>query len=208
MTHDASPWDFGRARRLVLPEPGHGTVVEHGRRKVAGRHLPGEPTLRRAFGLLAGVWDAPDVLRVTAVFPLVESARNDPGTAEEVDELYDAYAVSTSTPRHDRGWVARPADVMHAQQVSDEAGWLLFGHYHTHRVPWPDDPYRDSCTAFDTALARDSGMWTFIVSLVDPETPRIRAFYEGSLDREAELDLGPSAQPAAPGHRSSAFADG
>ncbi|MFG2139955.1 hypothetical protein [Streptomyces sp. NPDC048650] len=196
-----STWEFGRARRIVLPEPCYDTVVEHGRRKVAGRHLPGEPTLRRAFGLLAGVWDGPDTLRVMSVFPLAESARNDPGTAEEVDEIYDAHAVSTSTPRHDRGWVARPEDVLRAQSVSDEEGWLLFGHYHTHRVPWPEDPYRDSCTAFDTALAQDSGLWAFIVSLVDPGLPRVRAFYEGSLDREAHLGREPSPPATAAGHR-------
>ncbi len=184
---EPSPWDFAAARTIVLPPGPRAELVDHAHRKVTGCHHPGEPPQRRAFGLIAGVWPAPLTLRVTAVYPLSVSVRNDPAFADTVDEIYRDHARPTATPREQRGWVAHPRDIRRAEEHADAAGWVLFGNYHTHRVAWPDDPHRDSCTAFDTALAQGSGMWVVIVSMVDPATPRIRAFYEGDLAREAAL---------------------
>ncbi|MBZ4321102.1 hypothetical protein [Streptomyces huiliensis] len=182
-----SPWDVAAARTIVLPPGPRDRLVEHARRKVTGRHLPGEPPQLRAFGLLAGDWPEPGVLAVSAVYPLTHSARTDPAYADTVDEIYREHARPTATPQEQRGWVARPGDVLRAEEDADAHGWILFGNYHTHRIAWPEDPVRDSCTAFDTALARGSGMWVLIVSMVDPDVPRIRAFYEGDPVREAVL---------------------
>jgi hypothetical protein len=60
-----------------------------------------------------------------------------------------------------------------------------------HRVAWPDDPLRDTPTTLDTVLAADSRMLLFIVSMVTPEQPTIRAFYEGNPDREIPIILNP-----------------
>ncbi len=66
---------------------------------------------------------------------------------------------------------------------------MLFGAYHMHRVAWSHDPRRDTCTELDQCLARDSGLWTFILSMVEPERPVLRAFFEGDNDREATVRI-------------------
>jgi deoxyribodipyrimidine photolyase len=56
-----------------------------------------------------------------------------------------------------------------------------------HRVPWSHDPERDTCTELDGEIARGQGQWVFIVSMVDPEDPTIRAFFEADNSREADV---------------------
>ena len=63
-----------------------------------------------------------------------------------------------------------------------------------HRVPWGDIPRRDTCTALDTALARESGLWAFILSMVDPERPVLRAFFEGDNCREGRISVAEEAR--------------
>lgn len=53
-----------------------------------------------------------------------------------------------------------------------------------------EQPLRDTCTAIDTALARGRGLWVVILSLVDPQRPIVRAFFEGDNDREARVAVG------------------
>jgi len=45
-------------------------------------------------------------------------------------------------------------------------------------------PGRDTPTTLDAVLARESEMLMFIVSMVKPERPIIRAFYEGIKEQE------------------------
>ena len=110
---------------------------------------------------------------------------------EDFDEIVDAHAVPSQTPAGQRGWVADPREVMAAERCCDDVNWMLFGNYHTHRVAWPDDPHRDSCTRLDRELAAGTGLWTFILSAVDLNRPILRAYFEGSNDREAAIRVLP-----------------
>lgn len=93
--------------------------------------------------------------------------------------------------------MADPKEVLQAQRACDRAGAVLFGNYHMHRVPWPHDPGRDTCTDLDTQLAAGSGLWAFIVSMVDPDEPRVRAFFEADNGREATVRIvAPETQPS------------
>lgn len=69
----------------------------------------------------------------------------------------------------------------------DREKLIVFGTYHTHLVPWEHDPTRDTPTFLDTILARNSNLFSFIVSMVDIDCPRIRAFYEGSKEKEVSI---------------------
>ena len=88
-------------------------------------------------------------------------------------------AETDQEPRHgwneDRNWKC------------DEDGLSVFGTYHMHVVPWAHDPLRDGPTRLDTILGHNSNLFSFIVSLVDVADPRIRAFYEGSEDKEVPI---------------------
>ena len=48
-------------------------------------------------------------------------------------------------------------------------------------------------TAF--ALARGSGLWAFILSMLEPEQPVLRAFFEGDNHREARIAVVERARP-------------
>ena len=172
----------------------YGELVEHGRRKLRGHWVEGEEQAPKAYGLVGGRIHGPRV-EVTHVLPLRKNLRDRPDLKAHVDRMMAEWAVPSETPMERRGWVADPREVMAAERACDEVGSILFGAYHMHRVPWPDDPRRDSCTALDRCLAEDSGLWALILSLVDPSEPRLRAFFEGDNDREAAIGLGPGGIP-------------
>ncbi|MFL6163364.1 MAG: hypothetical protein ACJ74U_14175 [Jatrophihabitantaceae bacterium] len=183
---------------ILLPMPHFASVVGHVVRKLTGFYLEGETPERKAFGMLAGVC-GPNGYAVTAVFPLLINLRADEQYRQDMDDLVDGYAIPSETPNAQRGWIASPAELMAIEEICDAHGWLAFGNYHTHRVPWDHDPVRDTCTRLDRTLAADSGQWTFIVSAVDLHRPSIRAFYEGDNNREATIRFAPEFASTHPG---------
>lgn len=175
-------------REIRLPREQHATLLGHARRKLRGEHLPGETAERKAFGLLAGQVDV-DRATTTAVVPLARNLRHEQPYKAHIDELVQALAVPSQTPLQRRGWLADPSELIAAQEACDATGTIIFGSYHMHRVGWPADPRRETCTALDEALARDRGLWMLVLSMVDPERPVLRAFFEGDNDREAQIVL-------------------
>ncbi len=173
---------------IVVPKRLYAAVVEHGRRKLVGDWEPDEEQAPKAYGLLGARIEG-GTATVVDVVPLRNNLRARSEYKDEVDRLMDELAVPSETPFDRRGWVADPKEVLAAERRFEEAGAALFGAYHMHRVAWPDDPRRDTCTALDTALARGSGLWAFILSLVDPEQPTLRAFFEGDNGREARISV-------------------
>lgn len=174
--------------RVLLPAQLYTEVVEHGRRKLAGQWEPDEEQAPKAYGLI-GAHVEDGTATVTDVVPLRNNLRARADYKDEVDRLMDELAVPSETPFDRRGWVADPREVLAAERRFDAGGSVLLGAYHMHRVAWPDDPRRDTCTALDRALARDSGLLTFILSMVDPDRPVLRAFYEGDNEREARISV-------------------
>ncbi len=181
-------------RQIAFPASLYASVVEHARRKLAGRWQPDEEQAPKAYGLIGGRIEGATAT-VTHVVPLRNNLRDRPGFKDEVDRLMNEVAVPSETPFEQRGWVADPREVLDAERRCEEVGSVLFGSYHMHRVPWQDDPRRDTCTALDTALARDSGLWVFIVSMVDPDRPMLRAFFEGDNHREGQIHIQEEAGP-------------
>jgi hypothetical protein len=176
---------------ILLPRPLYASLVSHVVRKLTGHYLECETRERKAFGIVAGR----SVTRgfvATAIFPLLVNLRRDDRHRREMDEIVDSHAIPSETPNEQRGWIAHPAELLAIEDACDEQGWQMFGNYHTHRVPWPHDPLRDTCTALDRVLAAGCGQWTFVVSAVDLHQPRLRAFYEGDNAQEATIRLTPA----------------
>lgn len=173
---------------VVFPLELYWQVVAHARRKLAGEHRPGEEQASKAYGLI-GARLLKHAAQATHVFPLRRNARDDPEVKEEIDRLMEAYAIRSETPLDRRGWVTDPWEFMLADQECERAGSVLLGSYHMHRVPWEHDPVRDKCTAIDRQLAERSGLWMFILSMVDPHRPILRAFFEGCNEREVTVRL-------------------
>ena len=174
---------------IFFPDHLYWSLVAHARRKLRAEYLPGEERERKAYGLVgARLYDA--AAEVTAVFPLSRNLRDDPLLKPYLDRIMEEVAVRSETPLERRGWVTDPREVMEAERRFEDQGAVLLGGYHMHRVPWAHDPLRDTCTEVDTRLAEGSGLWVFILSMVNPDELRRRAFFEGHNDREAPVRLG------------------
>lgn len=173
---------------IRFPHALYAALVGHGQRKLAGHWERGEEQAPKAYGLVGGRLE-PGLVVVTHVIPLRGNLRDRPDLKPDVDALMDAVAIPSETPNARRGWVADPLEVLAAERCCEEAGSVLFGAYHMHRVAWPGDPLRDSCTAIDRCLAQGSGLWALILSLVEPARPRLRAFFEADNGAEAPIRI-------------------
>ena len=184
MQPGTEPWRFTVTSRT------YEAIIAHCRRKIRGEYVANETRVSRAFGLVAGTVDREaSVARITAAFPLRRNLRLEASHQDEMDEILDEFAIPSKTPNALRGWVADPMEVLAADRICSASGTVLLGAYHSHKQPWPTDPDRSSCTALDTFLARDRGLWVFIVSMVRPDAPIFRAFFEGDNDREALIEI-------------------
>lgn len=182
--------DLSRIRRIVLAREDREALLAHARRKLRGEFLEDETPLPQAFGLIAARVDG-DGAASAGVHPLRRNARHDPRLRALVEGTIDELAVPSVTPNARRGWLADPRELFDIHRECERRGTLPIASYHVHRVAWEHDPLRDTPTALDHELARDQGLWVVIVSLVEPERPRMRAFWEG--DPAAECELVPGA---------------
>jgi len=173
-------------RAIEMADRQRSQLIAHAARKLRGDYEAAETPVPQAFGLLAGVARG-SALVTTDVLPLRRNLRTDPARGADLDAVVRELAIESSTPLERRGWIAAPEEVMEAQERCDADGTVLFGSYHAHKVPWPQDPLRDTPTALDTALGEGQGLWMLILSMVDPERPILRAFWEGRPEAEAKL---------------------
>lgn len=176
----------GATVKVILPIIHWQTIIEHCRRKAAGIYLPDESEEHKAFGLIAGNV-ADNTMLVQLCLPLKRNARSDEPYKQFMDKLLDEYAIPSKTPLNRRGWVAAPDELRQKITQCQEKQLSLFGTYHSHLIAWQDDPLRDTPTKLDGVLARGSRLLTFVVSMVDPRHPIIKAFYEGDRDREIPI---------------------
>jgi len=168
---------------ILFPKDLYWQLVAHARRKLEGHYLAGEEQAPKAYGLVGGrVADGRVV--VTHTVPLLHNQRDHAHLKPVLDQVMDDLAIRSETPLDRRGWVSDPREIAAADDLFDRAGAVLIGGYHMHRVAWEHDPVRDGCTDVDRELGTDSGLWMFILSMVDRENPILRAYFEGDNGRE------------------------
>ncbi len=170
---------------ILLPDRQFQIMVEHCRRKLEGRYLAHEIEEPKAFGILGGRVDRP-LLTIAHTIPLLKNARRQLDKSF-MDDTMAAHAVPSETPLKQRGWVAEPGEIDSALSVLRRKGMRMVGTYHMHRLAWNHDKIRDTPTELDTVLGRQSRMFMFVISMVNPDRPIIRAFYEG--DKAQELPI-------------------
>lgn len=182
----ATPTAPAPAATVIFPSPLYGLMISHAIRKISRHFLPDETPEAKAFGLLAGRRSSHEV-EVCSVIPLMKNMRRDPRRSAEMDATVDRFAIPSDTPNESRGWIANDREVLAAEDFCDRHGWVVFGNYHTHRVAWPGDPDRDSCTELDRVLAQGTDAYVFIVSVVDLDRPLVRAYLEADNAAEATI---------------------
>ncbi|MDF1578523.1 MAG: hypothetical protein RQ753_03875 [Desulfurivibrionaceae bacterium] len=180
--------DHPDKKLLILPARHRQTILDHCRRKLSGRFLAEEEQNRKAYGLLAGETDG-ELITVKACLPLLKNARSIEPHRGFMDRMMQEHAIESETPLAKRGWVADPAELTGAVSKFKTQGFSLIGSYHMHRVAWEHDKERDTPTTLDTVLGTDSRLIMMIISMVDPNQPTIRAFYEGREDREIPITI-------------------
>jgi hypothetical protein len=178
----------GPDTHIVLPEAGRRNILEHCRTTLEAYHA-GRAEECKAFGLICGTRTG-QVITVAESQPLYKNVRSQPPYKERMDRMMAQHAIPSQTPLDRRGWVADPAELFDRIRVSRSKGYAFLGTYHMHWVGWRHDPLRDTPTALDTALARESELLMFIVSMVEPVRPIIRAFYEGKKEEELPVVAG------------------
>ena len=172
--------------QILLPQEKWEEIISHCKRKLTGEFLPGESRVKRAYGILAGVQKGRD-LKVKLVLPVKMNARNQEPLKTYMDTVMTEHAVPSTTPLSQRGWITDPEELMECFNLCDRENLQIFGTYHMHIVPWEGDPIRDTPTLLDTVLAKESNLFSFIISMVDIEKPSMKAFFEGVIDNETPL---------------------
>lgn len=163
-------------------------IISHCRRKLNGKFIDGESAEKKAFGLIAGNKEDSRIL-VKHCFALKKNARYQAPYSEYMNKILAQHAIPSKTKLDKRGWVADPQELADVTRKCQEQGLIILGAYHMHRVAWQHDPTRDTPTELDGILAAGSRMIMFIISMVDPEKPLMRAFYEGDIGREIPISF-------------------
>lgn len=162
-------------------------MLAHCQRKLTGeRYLPGEDKDRKAFGLLGGRIKN-GTLEILSCHPLLRNARKNAPHNDYMDQMMTAHAIPSETIFTERGWVADTDELAVILKTYRSLALLLIGTYHMHRVAWPHDKIRDTPTTLDSILGRNSRLLMFIISMVDPTSPLLRAFYEGDINNELPI---------------------
>ena len=174
---------FEEATSLVMPEHNWQEIQEHCKRKLAGHYLHGESKGRKAYGLVTGTQHG-FTLKVERILPATKNVRDEEPYKTYMDKIMRQHAIPSKTPLSSRGWITDPVELKHYYDRCDQDRLVVFGTYHMHVVPWEHDPVRDTPTRLDTVLARNSNLFSFIVSMIDVSRPRLRAFYEGIREKE------------------------
>ena len=177
---------FEQTKQIILPYLSWQEIVEHCRRKLSGDYLDGESRMPKAYGLVAGIQDE-HTLNVERIFPIKKNVRDTEPYKTYMDKMMEQHAVPSKTSLDKRGWITDPEELKECYDKCDQEKLIVFGTYHMHIVPWENDLIRDTPTYLDTILARNSSLFSFIVSMVDVARPRIRAFYEGSGEKEVPI---------------------
>lgn len=176
--------------KIQIPQDQWEIIRSHCRRKIDGRYLPGESKDKKAFGIIGGQVHN-GIIIIDTVFPLFKNARSQEPHKQYMDKIMATHAIPSETPLDKRGWVAAPEELESALQTLAKIGSQLMGTYHMHRVSWENDKNRDLPTTLDTILAEQSRMFMFIVSMVEPENPGIKAFFEGITEQESLVEIVP-----------------
>ena len=173
---------------IELPNACWEEIISHCRRKLNGKFIGDESAEKKAFGLVAGNQEDSRII-VKRCFVLKKNARYQLPYSEYMNKVLARHAIPSETELDKRGWVADPQELMEAIKECQEEELIILGTYHMHRVAWQNDAIRDTPTELDRILANESRMIMFVVSMVEPDKPLMRAFYEGILAQEIPITL-------------------
>lgn len=175
------------AKIINIPRKIYDKMLEHCYRKLEKKYYDYELQEQKAYGLLSGeILDNEEIL-VKDIYPLYKNGRYE--DKERMDKKMKDFATPSETPLEKRGWVVDNNEMGIILDDCIKNDTEIIGAYHMHRVSWETDVLRDTPTILDTELAKDSGTIVVIISVVDPQKPIVRFFYEGILNKELKCSI-------------------
>jgi hypothetical protein len=171
---------------IVFPEAQKNILIDHCLRKLNEDYREDETKEKKAYGLVGGKIIEKS-LHINYVKPLRQNWRSHKDYKVYMDKIFNDHAEPSETPLSLRGWMANPSEIKSMINDCIEKGLDLVGTYHMHRVAWEHDLTRELPTTLDSILAKDSELFTFIVSTVNPSKIVIRAFFESIPDKEIKI---------------------
>lgn len=181
-------YDKNTTYSILLPEKIWQEILVHCHRKLGGKHLAIETQDFKAFGLVGG-YSVDNKIQINTTIPLYKNARGNKTHKLFMDEKMKSHAIPSVTPFEERGWVADQEEVDAAVTTMHSANCSLIGTYHMHRIAWEHDPIRDTPTELDLMLGEGSRILMFIISMVNPAKPIIKAFFEGVPHQEIAIKI-------------------
>jgi len=178
----------GSITKIILPNSIWLELTGHCRRKLQANYLADEVQEIKAFGLIAGKTEN-RTLSIGAIAPLKKNSRGLCCQKPYMDEIMEKHAIPSETPLDKRGWIADPQELQEKLREFSKSGFQLIGSYHMHRVAWEHDPLRETPTELDEILGESSRMFMFIIAVVNPDRPVIRAFFEGKESLEVPVSI-------------------
>lgn len=176
-----------KAKIVKIPRSIYDKMLEHCYRKLEKKYYDYELQEQKAYGLLSGeVLDDESVL-IKNIYPLYKNGRYE--DKERMDKKMKEFAIPSETPLEKRGWVVDNKEMGAILSDCIKNDTEIVGAYHMHRVSWATDVLRDTPTTLDTELAKDSETIAVIISMVDPQKPIVRFFYEGIPSRELKCNI-------------------
>ncbi|EAP0946914.1 hypothetical protein B7802_28850 [Salmonella enterica] len=172
---------------IKIPNDIYVKLIEHCNRKLSGLFLPNETEEKKAYGILGGRNNNNELL-ITELKPLFKNMRETGEYKLYMDDTMVEYAHPSSvTPLDKRGWITDPTELFFILKEFNKNKIEFMGSYHMHKVQWKNNDMRDTPTRVDEILGKDSRTLMFIISMVVPNKPIIRAFYEGDINKEIEV---------------------
>ena len=163
-------------------------MIDHCLRKLTGNYTQEEDPEPKAFGLIGGRQSS-NSIEIMSCIPLMKNVRKGDEQRIYMDKIMTDHAIPSETPLKNRGWVADPEEMASSMRKLKEDDCTLIGTYHMHRVPWAHDKVRDTPTKLDTILGKDSRLIMFIIAMVEPEAPVLRAFSDGDINKEIPVSI-------------------
>jgi len=114
----------------------------------------------KAFGLIGGA----DPYHPSTLYPCSTNLRNEP----EWKSLFESFGDFYKDP--DLGFVIAHPEVKTVMDEMDARGEAFIGVFHSHRI------LRAEPSEIDIFLSSDPGLFSYIVSVVDPSNPEVGIF--------------------------------
>ncbi len=173
---------------IIFPKEKYNEVIKHCLFKLDCKEL----AQQQAYGFIGGKI-CEQGLYIEQVAPLIINHRAKDGpTKKYMDDALNMYALPTTIPNEERAWFADPFESKTIIDSFEKNNLQLVGTYHMHHMALmilKEVALWELPSKLDTYLAKDTELFMFIVEATDPLKLKIRAFYEGCLNKEVQIKI-------------------